>query len=183
MRLLVEIAKFTQQSPGNDIWKRNQEALGNTILAYEHLELEQTARAFAAESDISDVQVFVEDTLHQVQRAWHDRVVEPSEAHATSTDPKELRALFNKKQAPDLAEKAAVTTSPWNEGTKLSTRFAYFADQEHFVIVGGVQEKGKTELALVYGLHHRKGRELVLVLPHEHVGPTLFRIAWLVVIQ
>jgi hypothetical protein len=47
------------------------------------------------------------------------------------------------------------------------------------VIVGGAQEKGKTELALVYGLQHRQGRELVLVLPHEHVGPTLLRLAWL----
>jgi hypothetical protein len=84
---LVEIAKFSQQSPGNDIWKRNREALGNTILVYEHLELGQTARAFATESGLRDVQVFVEDTLHQVQRVRYDRVAQPSEVPETSTGP------------------------------------------------------------------------------------------------
>jgi hypothetical protein len=84
---LVEIAKFTQQSPENKIWKRNREALGNTILVYEHLELDQTARAFATESGLRDVQLFVEDTLHQVQRVRYDRVAQPSEVPETSTGP------------------------------------------------------------------------------------------------
>jgi hypothetical protein len=86
------------------------------------------------------------------------------------------REKFNATVAPYLAAQVA-TSSRWDGSG--SARFAYFADEEQFVVVAGAQEKEHVDLALVYGETYRHHRRLVLVLPDGYAFPTLQRSAWL----
>lgn len=88
------------------------------------------------------------------------------------------RNRFNAQVAPAFAAAVGVTTR-WT-GTA-SRRFAYFADENRFVIVAGPQEAEKVELALAWGLHYREHRRLVLVLPQDNSFATMQRAPWLAV--
>lgn len=88
------------------------------------------------------------------------------------------RNHFNAQVAPTLAAAVGVTAR-WTETA--SRRFAYFADENRFVIVAGPQEADKVELALAWGLHYREQRQLVLVLPRDRSFATMQRAPWLAV--
>jgi hypothetical protein len=90
----------------------------------------------------------------------------------------ENRAAFRTTAAPSLVTQLGLgEIAPWPG--KGSTRFAYFADDSHFVVVAGEQEETATDLALAYGLSYRTAsQQLVLVLPEGRAHPTLQRGPW-----
>jgi len=90
------------------------------------------------------------------------------------------RERFNHGSAPGLAARVGVSGRDGPAGVgSLSKRFAYFWDDERFVIVAGPQERGKVDLALARGLTHRGDRRLVLVLPQGLEFATMQRAPWL----
>lgn len=85
------------------------------------------------------------------------------------------RSVFNTTTAPKLAAAVGVA-QPWDQGG--SARFAFFADDERFVVVAGSQEGHHVDLAFALGLSYRADRQLVLVLPEQHAFATLQRGPW-----
>ena len=87
-----------------------------------------------------------------------------------------LREKFNCHDAPRLAEQVGVV-KPWIQ-PGVSSRFAYFANDDRFVVVAGAQEGDKVAAAFAYGLTYRSGRKLLLVLPEHHALATSQRAPW-----
>jgi hypothetical protein len=91
----------------------------------------------------------------------------------------ETRDAFRTTVAPALVDQiGADPTAVWDG--RGSSRFAYFAADDKFIVVAGSQEETHTDLALSYGLSYRQpGQHLVLVLPQDGAFPTLQRAPWL----
>ena len=86
------------------------------------------------------------------------------------------RATFNRTEAPRIAAAIGLPT-PSRSGR--SDRFAYFEDDDRFLVVAGAQEGADVDLALVYGMTWTGDRRLVLALPREGCTATLQRLPWL----
>jgi len=86
-----------------------------------------------------------------------------------------MRERFKVEVAPRLAQQLPGRLRAEHHVSKL---FSYFGDSDRFVVVAGAQS-GATGWALVYGLAVRKGRRLVLVLPHDAAFATMQRVPWL----
>jgi hypothetical protein len=86
-----------------------------------------------------------------------------------------MRERFKVEVAPRLAQQLPGQLPAEHHVSKL---FSYFGDSDRFVVVAGAQS-GTTGWALVYGLAVRKGRRLVLVLPHDASFATMQRVPWL----
>lgn len=85
------------------------------------------------------------------------------------------RERFNAVDAATIASEIGVgERSPGNR----STRFAYFGDDQQFLIVAGAQETTYVDLSLALGMTYRGNRRLVLALPEEHAFATLQRVPW-----
>lgn len=67
VRTLVRVAEYTTKQPGNDIYKRNQEALGDVLLHASDETLIQRARETAASLKNAEVIGFVEETIEKVR--------------------------------------------------------------------------------------------------------------------
>jgi len=86
-----------------------------------------------------------------------------------------MRKWFKVEVAPRLAQQLPGQLPAEHHASKL---FSYFGDSDRFVVVAGAQSE-KIGWALVYGLAVRKGRRLVLVLPHDAAFATIQRVPWL----
>src|SRR5271154_1638502 len=86
-----------------------------------------------------------------------------------------MREWFKVEVAPRLAQQLPGQLPAEHHASKL---FSYFGDSDRFVVVAGAQSE-KIGWALVYGLAVRKGRRLVLVLPHDAAFATIQRVPWL----
>lgn len=92
----------------------------------------------------------------------------------------EQRAWFAKDRAPSLAEGVCPAATPWSTALALSKYFAWFADDDHLVVVGCPGERqADLDLGLAYGLGHVGDRELVIVLPEGATEPTRRRMPWI----
>jgi hypothetical protein len=85
------------------------------------------------------------------------------------------RKQFNSAAAPKIAAQIGIAKS-WDEPG--SSRFAYFVDDNRFLVVAGPQEQNYTDLAFALGLSYRGDRQLVLALPRDHAFATLQRAPW-----
>ena len=92
----------------------------------------------------------------------------------------EQRASFSKDRAPSLAEGVCPAATPWSTALALSKYFAWFADDDHLVVVGCPGERqADLDLGLAYGLGHVGDRELVIVVPEGSTEPTRRRMPWI----
>ena len=85
------------------------------------------------------------------------------------------RKRFHTDDAAGLAAAVGIKSKRLNKPTE---KFAYFADEERFVVVAGAQEKHSVALAFARGLGIRGDRRLVLVLPERHCFATMQRAPW-----
>lgn len=85
------------------------------------------------------------------------------------------RKRFHEQDATKLAVAVGLKAERHNDTKE---RFAYFADDERFVVVAGAQEKDEVESAFARGLGLRDKRRLVLVLPERHSFATVQRAPW-----
>ena len=85
------------------------------------------------------------------------------------------RKRFHEEDADDLAKAVGITTERLNKPTE---KFAYFEDDQRFVVVAGAQEKDEVARAFARGLGLRGGRRLLLVLPEGHCFATMQRAPW-----
>jgi hypothetical protein len=86
------------------------------------------------------------------------------------------RTKFNRSVAPEVARQLGFPTQPVDGS---SARFACFQDDDRLLVVAGLQEARKIDLALSYGLTDRGSRRLTLALPTGHSFATHQRAAWL----
>lgn len=92
-----------------------------------------------------------------------------------SSNTKSERKRFHLEDAAGLAAAVGIKSNLFNDPIE---KFAYFTDEERFVVVAGVQEKQSVELAFARGLGKRGDRALVLVLPELHCFATMQRAPW-----
>jgi hypothetical protein len=86
------------------------------------------------------------------------------------------RQEFNERVAAQLATRIGCATR-WDR--RGADRFAFFVDDERFVVAAGEQEATGVDLALAYGLTWGARHRLILILPDGYDFPTLQRTAWL----
>ena len=87
-----------------------------------------------------------------------------------------LREEFNGAPAAAIARALGLTR---RSTVGKSARFAYFEDDDRFLVVAGRSEVPDVDLALAYGLSWARSKRLVLALPAGCAAATAQRLPWL----